>query len=170
MPRLTFFDLPNDEGQDLLDKWVRPVCQRRGIELVCAPPDADRGTAILSQALSRFVLWDCSVEGPRRAYRALTMWAKLKQNNLLVSRTPLPRNVLALHQCAPIHGHKLSNVALAEWLDRYLFTELTGGTLGHRANQPGVDGGRPGHVIVWCRCCQTAFRCYRVMSQTTVVN
>ncbi|MEU7916191.1 hypothetical protein [Microbispora bryophytorum] len=130
MPRLTFFDLPNDSGQDLLDKWVKPVCRRHGVELVVAGPDENRATAMLRQATSRFVLWDCSVEGPRRVYHALNMWAKCKRNNLFVSRTPLPRNVLTYHQCAPIHGNAFSNAQLGEWLDRHLFTALRGDTGG----------------------------------------
>lgn len=79
MARLTFFGLPNEPSQDLLENWVAPICRRRGLELAVAGPKENRATAMVHQAASRFVVWDCSVEGPEHVYRAFNMWAKLRR-------------------------------------------------------------------------------------------
>lgn len=126
MERLTFFGLPNEQSQELLEKFLSPICRRHGLQLVVAGEKENRATAMIHQRFSTFVVWDCSVEGPENVYRAFNMWSKLSKKNLLVSRTPLPRNVLAHHQCAPIHGHTLTNDVLAEWLDSHIFAVLRG--------------------------------------------
>ncbi|WP_169981418.1 hypothetical protein [Microbispora sp. H10836] len=123
---LTFFTLPTEAGHDLLDNWVEPICRKYGLRLRLAPARANRATALVAQRTSAFVLWDGSVEGPEDVYRAFSMHAKLRAHNLLVSRTPLPRNVLTRNQRAPVHGATMDNAVLAEWLDRHLHTHLRG--------------------------------------------
>ncbi|GAA4723983.1 hypothetical protein [Phytohabitans rumicis] len=120
MASLVFFPAHNDRGQELLDSYVRPACRDHRVRLRVADRGAHRGTALKAQVFADLVLWDCSVEPAGHVYGALDTWSKVRENNLLVSRTPLPRNVLARHQCAPIHGATFSNAVLGEWLDRWL--------------------------------------------------
>lgn len=115
-----YFGVRNDAGQRLLDEHVAPACARRGFHLQVAPEGADRGTALAAQAVRTLLAWDGSVEGPQDVYRAMTMWTKLSPKHLLMSRTPLPRNVLTRHQCAPVHGAAFGNDVLGEWFDRQL--------------------------------------------------
>lgn len=123
---LMFFGSASVHSAELLDSWVRPLCDRHGVWLRIAPTGSHRGTALVGGAVSSLVLWDCSLDGPDDVYRALTVRAKLSPKHLLVSRTPMPRNVLARRQCAPIHGHTLDNAAIGQWLDRELHHQFTG--------------------------------------------
>lgn len=123
-PSLTFFGSGGDVSAELLEEWVRPLCTLHGVDLAVAPEDADRSDGLVAHFCSTLVLWDCSLDGFDSAYRALVMQAKLSAHHLLVSRTPIPRNILARGQCAPIHGHTVSNAVLGEWLDRELFRRL----------------------------------------------
>ncbi|KAM3091032.1 hypothetical protein ACKFKG_23295 [Phormidesmis sp. 146-35] len=126
MTKLSFFRVHNDKGQKLLDHYVQPICNRRGINLVESRPDANRGDSLKAEFSSDVVLWDGSVE-PGHAYHAFNERAKQSGSKyVVVSRTPLPRNVLAYNQFAPIHGEAFTNEVLGAWLDRYLFTILSG--------------------------------------------
>lgn len=125
MPQVTIFKVYNNSGQDLLDHYVIPICHRNGIRLVEAPANANRGHALASQNSSDLVLWDCSVEAGH-VYNALNMWVKTTRKHVIVSRTPLPRNVLTYFQCAPIHGTRFSNEQIGEWLDKQLPSILQG--------------------------------------------
>ena len=120
MPTITVFRVQNDNGQDLLDNYLRPTCTRIGARLKEAPANANRGHAMVSQSTSDLVLWDCSVENQGLVYDALTVWVKTTKKHVIVSRTPLPRNVLTHYQCAPVHGAQFSNEVLGEWLDKQL--------------------------------------------------
>lgn len=126
MPQLTIFQVHNNAGQDLLDHYVIPICRRNGIRLVVAPANANRGHALAAQNSSDLVLWDCSVE-KGHAYNAFNMWVKTTRKHAIVSRTPLPRNILTHFQFAPIHGKLFSNEVIGEWLDRQLPSMLRGG-------------------------------------------
>ncbi|GHJ43560.1 hypothetical protein Cs7R123_09020 [Catellatospora sp. TT07R-123] len=126
MKSLAVFHPANDAGQQLLDDFIRPLCTRYGLPVQVIPAGATRAAGLAVQLTRTFVVWDLSVEGPENVYAAMPMQAKLHPRNLLVSRTPLPRNVLGQHQCAPIHGHTFPNELLGEWLDRHLHEHLVG--------------------------------------------
>ncbi|MCQ3938569.1 MAG: hypothetical protein DPW18_16200 [Chloroflexi bacterium] len=125
MTVITVFKVQNDLGQNLLDQYILPVCRRMGVILKEAPPNANRGHAMAIQAASDLVLWDCSVE-KGHVYNAFNMWVKTTQKHAIVSRTPLPRNVLTRFQCAPIHGGQFSNEVIGEWLEKQLHAILQG--------------------------------------------
>jgi hypothetical protein len=117
MATLTLFKVHNDDGQDLADNYLKPLCQQLGLNLRESKPDDDRGDALAYAAASDLVVWDCSVESGQ-VYNAFNMWAKTPpyKKHVIVSRTPLPRNVLTHYQCAPTHGKTFSNAELGEWL------------------------------------------------------
>jgi hypothetical protein len=115
MATITYFMVQSNLGYQLFDVHVRPLCERLGVNLRLAPADADRGYTLSAQGTSNLILWDCSVESGH-VYYALTEWAKTSDAHVLVSRTPLPRNVLAENQCAPVHGEVFTNEDLGEWL------------------------------------------------------
>ncbi|GAA3041023.1 hypothetical protein [Streptosporangium longisporum] len=117
---LTIFVPPTDDGHDLLDTWVRPICARLGIRLLAALPGAGTAAVLAARRASAFVVWDCSVEGPEDVYAAFDMRAKLDPGSIVLSRTPLPRNVLTRAAHAPVHGETMENAELAEWLERRL--------------------------------------------------
>ncbi|MEU8036494.1 hypothetical protein [Streptosporangium sp. NPDC049078] len=117
---MTAFVPPTDDGHDLLDNWIRPICARLGIRLAVALPGAGQITALAAQRASTFVVWDCSVEGPEDVYAAFNMRAKLDPGSIVLSRTPLPRNVLTRASHAPVHGEVLENPELGVWLERRL--------------------------------------------------
>jgi hypothetical protein len=125
MKTLSVFPVNNREGNEFLDDYVRPVCNRLGISLAVSKPGDNRAEALRAQHHSDFVLWDCSVE-PGHAYNAFNEWVKNQPNNIIVSRTPLPRNVLARDQFAPIHGERFDNGELGAWLDRRLSALVSG--------------------------------------------
>ncbi|WUH89688.1 hypothetical protein OG900_05680 [Streptomyces sp. NBC_00433] len=75
------------------------------------------------------IVWDASLEDERGVYDAMTGWTKLRRKNVIVSRTPLPRNVLTWHQFAPVHGSTYDNDAIGAWLARHLTARLTGAPL-----------------------------------------
>jgi len=125
MPTLTVFKTQNNLGQNLLDEYIKPICHKTGVNLREAPENANRGFAVAAQATSDFILWDCSLEHGH-VYNALNMWVKTTRKHGIVSRTPLPRNVLTYFQCAPIHGETFSNEIIGEWLDKQLPTILQG--------------------------------------------
>jgi hypothetical protein len=125
MPILTVFKIQNNLGQNLLDEYIKPICRKMGVSLREAPANANRGYAVAAQATSDFILWDCSVE-QGHVYNALSMWVKTTRKHAIVSRTPLPRNVLTYFQCAPIHGEKFTNEIIGEWLDKQLPAILQG--------------------------------------------
>lgn len=122
---LTMFPVRNHHGQQLLDQYVRPICSRHNIQLKVSPVSANRGHSLAAQQTSTLVLWDCSVE-PGHVYHAFNNWAKTSRKNVILSRTPLPRNVLTYQQCAPIHGAQFTNEILGEWLDKQLAAILIG--------------------------------------------
>ncbi|MER6178187.1 hypothetical protein [Streptosporangium sp. NPDC001681] len=117
---LTAFVPPTESGRDLLDNWVRPICARLGIGLVVAPPGIGGAVALAARRTSTFVVWDCSVEGSEDVYAAFDTRAKLDPGSIVLSRSPLPRNVLTRASHAPVHGETLENPALGEWLERHL--------------------------------------------------
>ncbi|WP_436761436.1 hypothetical protein [Streptosporangium sp. V21-05] len=117
---MTVFAPPTQSGHDLLDNWIRPMCARLGVRLAVALPGAGQDTALAAQRASTFVVWDCSVEGPDDVYAAFNMRAKLDPGSIVLSRTPLPRNVLTRASHAPAHGETLGNPELGEWLERRL--------------------------------------------------
>lgn len=123
---LTFFGPASEAGADLLENWVRPVCERRGVRLTLPPRGSNRGAGLRAHLISGLVLWDCSLDGPHDVYRSLIMQAKHSAKHLLASRTPMPRNILAKRQCAPIHGHLLDNASIGRWLDRELHRSFGG--------------------------------------------
>ena len=125
MVTISFYKVQNNQGQQLLDQYVRPICDRLGLRLLEARPNANRGDSLASQFKDDFILWDCSVEDGH-VYHALNEWVKNTKKHIIVSRTPLPRNVLTFHQCAPIHSHKLSNAEIGHWLEPYLRGLLSG--------------------------------------------
>jgi hypothetical protein len=71
-------------------------------------------------------VWDASLEDERGVYDAMTTWTKVRRKNVLVSRTPLPRNVLTWHQFAPVHGRTFDNDRIGAWLKRHLAARLAG--------------------------------------------
>lgn len=123
---LTYFGAESEPSDALLADWVRPVCERRGVTLKVAPRGSNRGAGLVAPVASTVVLWDCSLDGPDDVYRAMTMWVKHSPKHLLVSRTPMPRNILARRQCAPIHGHTLDNASIGRWLGRELHRRFGG--------------------------------------------
>ncbi len=123
---LSVFKARNNQGQKLLDDFIRPICARSGAELREAPANAHRGNALWEQMLSTITLWDCSVE-EGHVYNAFNNWAKSTRNHVVVSRTPLPRNVMTYHQCAPGNGNTMTNEEIGAWLDRQLPMILGGG-------------------------------------------
>lgn len=125
MKKLTIFKVQNNQGQDLLDNYIKSICKRINVNLQEAPDNSNRGTAVYLQNTSDLTLWDCSVE-QGHVYNAFNMWVKTTQNNVIVSRTPLPRNVLTHFQCSPIHGEQFPNEVIGEWLDKQLPAILQG--------------------------------------------
>lgn len=123
---IVFYSVQNEEGQELLHKYVSPLCARLNISLEVAPPNANRAHSLARQPISdTILLWDGSVE-PGHIYHAMSDWIKNTQKHIIISRTPLPRNVLTYHQCAPIHGKYFNNEALREWLKLWLNRYSTG--------------------------------------------
>lgn len=119
MPMVTVFKVQDDRGQELIDRYILPISDRLGARVREAPENASPRSALRFQATSDVVLWDCTVtEG--HVYRALNNWVKTSKKNVILSRTPLPRNVLTHDQCAPIHGQRFTNEDLGEWLDKRL--------------------------------------------------
>ncbi|MGC5014533.1 hypothetical protein ACLQ2R_27525 [Streptosporangium sp. DT93] len=117
---LTIFVPPTEGGHDLLDNWVRPICARLGVRLLAALPGAGAAAVLAARRASAFVVWDCSVEGPEDVYAAFDARARLDPATVVLSRTPLPRNVLTRAGHAPLHGETMENAALGEWLERRL--------------------------------------------------
>lgn len=138
--RMTYFAPATDAGQDLLDRHVLPMCSRLGLPVRVVRPPVNRSEGTRARfGRSTFVLWDGSLEeGPgtddrgsdghrsddRGIYDALTMWAKIDRSNIIVSRTPLPQNVLTWHQFAPSHGSSFDNTRIAAWLEVHLAARL----------------------------------------------
>jgi hypothetical protein len=119
MVTIYFYKVQNDRGQELLDRYLAPICRRLGARLVESRPRETRADSVRAQRSFDFVLWDCSVE-KGHVYHAFNEGAKNSSTDLIVSRSPLPRNVLARQQCAPIHGEQFSNEELGEWLEARL--------------------------------------------------
>ncbi|HZU77460.1 MAG TPA: hypothetical protein VFA70_11900, partial [Dehalococcoidia bacterium] len=115
MPRATIFVAQNDQGQRLLDDYILPLCRRLSLTPDPVAP-RDRGVSVAAQVSSQVVIWDGSVE-TGHVYHAFNEMVKNSKKDLLVSRTPLPRNVLAYYQCAPRHGSAFTNADLGEWLE-----------------------------------------------------
>ncbi|MGW0584131.1 hypothetical protein ACWD25_51410 [Streptomyces sp. NPDC002920] len=122
---MTCFAPATDGGQDLLDHHVAPICAALDIALRVVRPPANRATGLRAKLDgSAFVLWDGSLEDERGIYDALTLWAKLDRSNIIVSRTPLPQNVLTWNQFAPPHGGTLDNARIGAWLHTHLAARL----------------------------------------------
>lgn len=160
MTTVYFYRVRNDAGQQLLDGYVSPICRRLGARLVESRPGETRADSVRAQDSFDFVLWDCSVEAGH-VYHAFNERAKNSSTDLIVSRTPLPRNVLARRQCAPIHGEQFDNHVLGEWLEARLAAAVSG-----RAGAPAPEGrklaghywmfDRPADVFLSFRSSQTA--------------
>ncbi|MFI0938764.1 hypothetical protein [Streptomyces sp. NPDC021020] len=121
MPRLTCFAPATDGGQDLLDRHIAPIAAGLGAELRVVRPPADRREGMRAElGRTDVTIWDASLEDERGVYDAMTMWTKLRRKNVIVSRTPLPRNVLTWHQFAPVHGSTFRNDEIGAWLARHL--------------------------------------------------
>lgn len=126
MTKLSFFRVYNNQGQKLLENYVQPICKHLGIQLTVSSPGATRRDSIKAQFQANFILWDGSVE-TGHVYYAFNELAKQRGGkHILVSRTPLPRNVLAYNQFAPIHGETFSNDEIGAWLDQYLSPIISG--------------------------------------------
>lgn len=66
---------------------------------------------------SSLIILDCSLDKEGgHIYRALHEWIKTKKKYIIVSRTPIPRNILAFHQYVPMHGKTFSNEDIQQWL------------------------------------------------------
>ncbi|MBD2124744.1 hypothetical protein [Trichocoleus sp. FACHB-262] len=126
MTTIFFFRVHNDNGQSLLDRYVQPACNRLSLKLTVSQSGADRFDSFRASMSSDLVLWDGSVE-PGHAYHAFSEIPKQRgSKHIIISRTSLPRNVLAYNQFAPIHGEAFTNEELGEWLDQYLSAILAG--------------------------------------------
>lgn len=101
------------------------LCVRDYIQLEVAPSDTDRGHSLIRQLTSNIILWDGSVE-PGHVYHAMNDRVKVTKKHVIISRTPLPLNVLAHNQCAPIHGDHFENDLLNEWLEQWLHRYIMG--------------------------------------------
>jgi hypothetical protein len=132
-----YFKAQNDQGQDLLDNYVLKTCARVGARIRETPPTANRGEPLF--AAESLILWDCSVE-QGHVYNALITWAKASKRHIIVSRTPLPRNVLAHQQFAPIHGEEFSNEVIGEWLDEHLPAIFDGTYTNNRSSNARAAG------------------------------
>lgn len=119
MKTLHFYSVQNDEGTKLLINYVKLICKRHRLQLIEAKPNANRGDSLKSQKNADVILWDCSIE-PGHVYNAFNEWVKHTKKNVIVSRTPLPRNVMTYNQFAPIHGKNFNNEQIAEWLEMAL--------------------------------------------------
>lgn len=115
------FPALNDAGEALYEEHIRPLCKRLGVKLTRAQPKEYRQRSLSHGALppGNHILWDGSVE-TGHVFHAIDEWAKTSRRHVIVSRTPLPRNVLTHYQCAPMHGHSFTNEELGEWLGRQL--------------------------------------------------
>lgn len=126
MTTISFFRVYNNDGQELLDDYVQPICDRLKIKLTVSRLGANRGDSLKAEFSSNLVLWDGSAE-PGHVYYAFNEIAKQSRSkHVIVSRTPLPRNVLAYNQFAPIHGETFTNQELGAWLEQYLSAILSG--------------------------------------------
>lgn len=115
MSKLFMWPTENEAGRELLERYVRPVAARLGAQLELPRPGDDRRRLVRAIKECNAVICDCSVE-PGHLYHNYVELPKVNNHVALCSRTTLPRNVYALHQCAPPHGSELSNKVLGRWL------------------------------------------------------
>lgn len=115
----------NANGEDLLERHVRPLSRRLGFELSTPSASDDRSRLLQAIQSCQAVVCDCSVE-EGHIYHNFLEAVKVSNHVLLCSRTPLPRNVFAFHELAPHHGETLSNEELAGWLGAVIPAVLAG--------------------------------------------
>ncbi|MGW4029341.1 hypothetical protein ACWEFL_08450 [Streptomyces sp. NPDC004838] len=145
MNRLTAFVPATDGGQDLLDRHISSLASRFGMTLNVVRPPMNRAHAVRAEyGRTDCIVWDASVEDERGVYDALCMLTKTRRKNILVSRTPLPRNVLALNQFAPVHGEVFDNDRIGAWLARQLRIRL-----GVDGSDEGESPAHPGHYWMY---------------------
>ena len=125
MAKIFIWPSSNKLGQELLDQYVRPLAQHLGVSLEVPQPNDDRRR--LSKAIKdcQVVICDCSVEHGHIYHKYLEL-PKTNNHVAICSRTPLPRNVYAFHQCAPPHGSRFSNDVLGDWL-KYVVPAILSG-------------------------------------------
>lgn len=134
MQTLHYYQARNEQGQDLLDHYISILCTRLGLRLEVrnAHKATNRGDMLKSHLQANIVVFDLSIE-PGHCYGTLTETVKNSKKVILISRTPLPRNVFVPGQmCAPIHGHSLTNDEISHWLEGILTSiirKADGGTL-----------------------------------------
>ncbi|MFY9222916.1 MAG: hypothetical protein WAQ98_09615 [Blastocatellia bacterium] len=119
MKIISAYPVRNLEGQQLLDNFVVPFCKKNNIRLAESKITATRADSLVAAYVSNLLLWDCSVESGH-VYNAFNEKVKNQRKHIIVSRTPLPRNVLTYNQFAPIHGEKFSNDLISDWLEKKL--------------------------------------------------
>ena len=115
MNRAFIWIASNDSGRELLDTAIMPILKQYDLALEFPPSDADRTVLYRAIKSCKFVICDCSTEDGHIYHKMLEL-VKASSNVLLVSRTALPINIYALHQCAPAHGETKTNAELGVWL------------------------------------------------------
>jgi len=162
MKTLHYYQAHSQQGQRLLDDYVVNICARLGLRLEVRNDSriTHRGYVLLSHIQADIVLFDLSME-QGHCYGSLTETVKHSSKVILVSRTPLPRNVFVRgRMCAPIHGHTFGNEELGRWLEEVLFTLVqrnsTEISLPHDLYQPKWATLRPGDVFLSFRGTQEA--------------
>ena len=117
--KLFFLYAQSNDGLALLEEHIKPLCMEYDLELILAPPDADRmvfGKA--ARTYPRLIL--DATPGPGHIYGKLYPLPMGLANIALVSRKPLPRNLVLLNGIAPPLGHELTNLDLAKWIKNWL--------------------------------------------------
>jgi hypothetical protein len=132
MKRIFLWPAANDAGQELLDSIVQPLAARLNAQLELPKPGEDRRRMVKAIRECDAVICDGSVE-EGHIYHKMVELVKVNQHIALCSRTPLPRNMYAFHQCAPTHGKLFSNAVLGQWLAEKvpLILEKGHGSLGY---------------------------------------
>jgi hypothetical protein len=114
MPKVFMWPVDNDDGRELL-RHVQEIAGDLGAQLDVALPTDDRRRLWAALRDYDAVICDGSVE-PGHIYHSYLELTKANNHLALCSRTPLPRNVYAFHQCAPTHGQVFDNETLGHWL------------------------------------------------------
>ncbi len=117
MKPVTVYCANNDKGESLFQN-IKNLCSSLGL-VVNRPSHVDtRKEFIKVFRNSSLIILDCSLDKEGgHIYHVLHEWIKYSKKYIIVSRTPIARNILTFQQFVPIHGQAYSNEVILEWLD-----------------------------------------------------